>query len=103
VPATLFRLGPLNSDRDQIVAFQEIEMELQRLGELVTQEIDDTVGALTFADIGGALDYIQLPSGGGTWANAGDLTLTGGRLNVGTPVGGADTGGWGASRYFLHL
>lgn len=31
---------------------------------------------------GGAITYAQLPSGGGTWANGGDLAITGGNLTL---------------------
>lgn len=50
-------------------------------------EVDTIIDSLTFADIDGQLNYAQLPTGGGTWANGGDLTLTGGALFVGSPVG----------------
>lgn len=46
-------------------------------------EVDTIIAGLTFADIGGQISYAQLPSGGGTWANGGDLYLTGGTLSIG--------------------
>lgn len=41
-----------------------------------------------FTDITGTLPYNKLPTGGGTWANGGNLTLTGGLLIIGSDPGG---------------
>lgn len=38
--------------------------------------------AVTFPDIGGNISYAQLPTGGGTWANGGALSITGGVTTV---------------------
>lgn len=52
---------------------------------------------------GGHLTYAQLPTGGGIWANGGDLALTGGNLTLSghllfSPDGTYDIGGAGVSR-----
>ena len=43
---------------------------------------DVTVSQLAFSDLSSTLAYAQLPTGGGTWANGGALSITGGVTTV---------------------
>lgn len=69
---------------DSIGFFSDVVVTDPQIGDILQWDGYDFVNIPIDDAVGYPIDYDQLPTGGGTWANGGDLTLTGGRLIVGT-------------------